>query len=558
MKKLFEFLSVALLLSCFSAGINATDFSFTKMKGLSQTVYTFRDTAQNVNGRFAGFAPLFVVYPDAPCDESQAAQLVRDLGIDQYVSDYSGSMMVVNPLGQTYNDVADLAAYDSLVAHLRVISNMKIIGIGRGATFVNNAVSHHAEAIAGIVSINGKMTGKPAGMVAVPAYICGKGADKIAAAYATADKAVKKSGEKNGVRLTNSNEELLSVVYNPNAPASLKEAFNDAWDATLSRNYRFNNYKHTWYEGAKGNEYGAYELEPYLMLDRIGVKRNAVEKNLFGTGTLLWYEYFPKGTENAAKGSIPLVLLLHGNTNDPRTQAETSGFIEEAARENFVVAELEWQGGRYTPMGIDGIEQVVYYLLKTYPQLDASRVYTEGLSAGSFTSNTLGVRRSYIFAAIGGHSGGVFPSGVVFGADFPTLMNDALQKRGFVDMPYLSICGTDDHVVMFPKDGKWKNNSLLCALQIYQTMNGIDVVDGLDFSKDATFGVRLENREVIHTNKGIDIESGTLSKDGVPLIKLMAVDHYGHWNFKPAAHYMYEYFKHFSRNPQTKKLIYHP
>ena len=55
--------------------------------------------------------------------------------------------------------------------------------------------------------------------------------------------------------------------------------------------------------------------------------------------------------------------------------------------------QLEWQGSKdYARMGMDGSEQVVYYLLKTYPQLDASRVYTEGLSAGSATSTEMCIR----------------------------------------------------------------------------------------------------------------------------------------------------------------------
>ena len=41
-------------------------------------------------------------------------------------------------------------------------------------------------------------------------------------------------------------------------------------------------------------------------------------------------------------------------------------------------------------------------------------------------------------------------------------------------------------------------------------------------------------------------------------MKLVAVMHYGHWNFQPAAEQMWEHFKHFSRDMKTKKLIYHP
>ena len=45
-------------------------------------------------------------------------------------------------------------------------------------------------------------------------------------------------------------------------------------------------------------------------------------------------------------------------------------------------------------------------------------------------------------------------------------------------------------------------------------------------------------------------------KDGKPLIKIVAVMNYGHWNFQPAARIMWDYFKQFSRDPETRKLVY--
>ena len=49
--------------------------------------------------------------------------------------------------------------------------------------------------------------------------------------------------------------------------------------------------------------------------------------------------------------------------------------------------------------------------------------------------------------------------------------------------------------------------------------------------------------------------AGTVSVG--PLIQMVAVNDYGHWNFKPAAKMMWDYFMQFSRDPQTKELIYH-
>ena len=136
-------------------------------------------------------------------------------------------------------------------------------------------------------------------------------------------------------------------------------------------------------------------------------------------------------------------------------------------------------------------------------------------------------------------------------------MNEALQKRGAVEMPYFSASGTADTVVPYINKDNWKENSFFNAWRTYQTMNGMEVTVQPDFTKDATFGIELEDRQTIQTNKGISMETGVLRKDGVPLIKIVAVNDYGHWNFKPAAKMMWDYFMQFSRDPRSKKLIYH-
>lgn len=57
------------------------------------------------------------------------------------------------------------------------------------------------------------------------------------------------------------------------------------------------------------------------------------------------------------------------------------------------------------------------------------------------------------------------------------------------------------------------------AWQIYQIMNGMSVTERPDFSKDTIFGITLENRETIWTNKGISMETGVLSKMGYLLFR---------------------------------------
>ena len=511
-----------------------------------------------VEGRSYNHAPTFFIYPDSRLDETAAKALVEEFDMKDVLKANHAAVFVINPLGEKYDNAKDFEAFKAVFDRARS-GNLKVMGIGNGATFVNTALAPTDAAghIAGILTIDGKQGKTPVQSWGVPAYVAGKNAAKVAKPYISMNKAVK-----NGDRYVNAEEELLAVVVDPTVGATLAETFDKAWDELFVKNLRFNNYKHTHYEGARYGQYGPYELEPYTVHETLGIKREIVTLDQYKGLPWLWYEYWPEELlADAPVASVPVMVLLHGNTNDPRTQAETSGFIQVAAKERFFVVEMEWQGSKdYGAMGYDGVEQVIAMLLAKYPQLDPSRVCAQGLSAGSITATALGIRKSYVFAAVGGNCGGVF-SGARRGlfSSYDSLWAEATQKRGAVEMPYCSILGTADMVVPFYTKDNYKGNSFLNAWNTYQQMNGMEVTTHLDFDTDALFGLELSDRETIITNKGegIRMETGYFYKEEKPLVKVVAVVDYGHWNFMPAAQVMWDYFKMFSRDPQTKKLIYH-
>ena len=499
-------------------------------------------------GRSYNFTPVFFIYPDGKLDRTAAEKLLLEMDIQPLLDSDYGIALVINPTGDQFAADADFDVFVQLFNASRGPGNLKVVGIGQGATFVNQVIAPKAGGqVADILSIGGK-PGKSVDPAGVPAYLAGKGAAKAAKPYAAAVTA-------------HADEPLLKVVVNP-VEASLKEIFADSWRQVLGRNYRYNNYNHTHYEGAQFGQYGSYELEPYLDCESLGIKRIIVEQPTGRDTKQLWYEYWPEELlEGASEHSVPVMVLLHGNTNDPRTQAETSGFIQVAAQDRFFVVEMEWQGSpNYQAMGHDGIESVLFQLFAKYPQLDPSRVYAEGLSAGSITATALGIKKSHVFTAVGGHSGGIFGGPRNGYSTLDQLWAEATQKRGAVEVPYCSVFGTKDNVVPYIRPDNWRNNGYLNAWNAYQQMNGMEVVRELDFSVDPVFAQRLRDRETIVTNKGdgIMVETGQLYKGDVPLIKLVAVVDYGHWNFMPTARIMWDFFKHYRRDPETKKLIYLP
>ena len=48
---------------------------------------------------------------------------------------------------------------------------------------------------------------------------------------------------------------------------------------------------------------------------------------------------------------------------------------------------------------------------------------------------------------------------------------------------------------------------------------------------------------------------GPQGKGNTPMIRLVAVVNYGHWNFMPTAQIMWDFFKQFRRDPETRQLL---
>ena len=530
---------------------------FSAMEGTSVLNYNFQ-VERNIHSR-AGNGPVFYIFPDCKLDNNQALELAGNLDLVNIIKEYGGRIMVVNPSSDKWQE-QDLEDFRRLIGMGSSPTNVKVIGIGSGATFVNRqlAATELTGVIAGIVSIDGE-PGKIC-RLPVPAFIGGKNAAKAAKPYQTTSDSAPA-------------DPLQKVVVNTDKKASLETLFAEAWDKVLSANYRYNNLYRTFYmsrgidnpEGVKN-----FELVSIPVFDKLGIQRNVVEYPLVDMNApsrpenpdkYLWYEYIPKQMQEAAPSTVPLVVLLHGHGNDPRTQSESSGFIELAAEEGFMVVEMEWQGSKgYQPMGLDGIEAVISVILQKYPQIDTSRIYAEGLSAGAMTSNMLGVRKSHLFAAVAGHSGGIFSGNGIgyyaYGSE--PLMNEAIQKRGNVEVGFCSVVGTHDDTIRFFNKDNWEGNPYLNVWRIYETINGMPVTGNLDFSVDSTFGFALQDRTTIHTGKSEDItiEFGQLYKDEKPMIRLMVINNYGHWNFKPAARLIWDFFRHFSRDTETKELRY--
>ena len=222
--------------------------------------------ATNFDGRSFNNAPTFFVYPDTKLDQAGADALVNELGLQPILENNFGSVVVINPVGAKYDASADFDCFVKMFNKSRS-GNLKVIGFGEGATFVNQVIAlKAADHVAGIVTVGGKPAKLPKGFASygVPAFVAGKTAAKVAKEYEALNAACAPA------------EPLLQVVTS--AATEPGAVFAEAWEKVLSRNFRYNNYKHTHYEGGQFGQYGPYELEPYTDWERLGIERIKVEQ----------------------------------------------------------------------------------------------------------------------------------------------------------------------------------------------------------------------------------------------------------------------------------------
>ena len=68
------------------------------------------------------------------------------------------------------------------------------------------------------------------------------------------------------------------------------------------------------------------------------------------------------------------------------------------------------------------------------------------------------------------------------------------------------------------------------------------------------YGIRLDNEQWIKLGVKDTLE-GTLSNENGVIMKFAAIKDQAHWNYKPEAQYMWNFFKNYQRDTQTGELI---
>lgn len=500
--------------------------------------------------------------------ESEMNDLLADLDLEEALNTWGSSITFITPEnGEAYSD-EDVTKFETMISHAP-IKNIKLIGIDEGATFINNKIADHANYIAGMLLVNGTQKEGVEIDQAIPVYLVNP--DENSKAF------YEKANDQDSLV-----KELQRTIVSEGE--SLREAFAHAYEQLFIRNYRSHNDLTEFYnlpalaDRENTLEYN-FELTNSPVFEDMDMTYNEkVHQTIEGLegSDYAWFEYIPNAVLEAKEKSVPLVVSLHGNQNDPRLQGDTTGWVELAATENFMVVSPEYQTienegffskpenvdvyGRVEGMQEDGVVKLIEQLETQYPQIDPSRIYVTGLSQGGAVTSLLGLKYNDVFAAAASVSGVNSRHEAI---------EEIQENYDGQKIPYMYLCGDHDFFQMIPVDGssehgtkdlfdfsiweKDENTHIYSILTGYQIANGFETAE-MNMEADPYFGITPTETEDTEIG-GKTAHVSRLSQDGVTYMELVAMEDQAHWNNKAQAQYIWNFFTNYSRNPETGELV---
>lgn len=541
----------------YKAAVNAMDEAYVYSASDKLSIESYNNNA----------AATFVIYPDGYMSDEEALQYITDSGIKDIIDRSASKVYVARPQNGESFTAEDFAGFKTIVGKIGVSANFKLIGIGNGATFINQNLTDYMNFVSGLALINPEAGSEV--KVSVPTYLVTDD-QKVIDTYVKANSAEEVSEG----YYANPESRYEIVVVNDDTDIDPIAATQDAWTNVLAKFGRIGNYSEvyketaTWYSRPliTGNDEvdQTRKYQYFESTDAIeNMHREVVVEDLDGDGIdSLWYEYIPEEAMDAKDGTIPVVILLHGNTNDPRTQYDTSGWANVASEEGIILICPEWQGHTfqgytYDPMTDDDNQTpdsdlitMLKMIEEKYPQIDQSRIYVSGLSRGSGNTTNLGLSNPKYFAAGAGHSG-------PFGAS--DINNEmAAANKDQYDMPIIFFTGDGDEYCKGAFDTTELNGGLQVA-RAYQLMNDMEVTQVEDVLESDTYlyGVPWTTRYTIEPNAEniAKVDVGMIENDKGVEISMARIYGWGHWNYAPDAEWMWNFMSRYARDLETGESI---
>jgi predicted esterase len=452
-----------------------------------------------------------------------------------------------------------------------------VIGIDGGSTFLNNFVAgtfDYVSRIAGMLLINGKMDHVRNVAALVPVYLVNT-PESVIAKY-------KKVNDVDAYMNANGIETFYNQAFPLKKVMVAKEAGNpdavkyirDAYYNMFIKAMRVPVIKQGLYSASTPYQGYNFDEAPYSLCHRNaainGITRDGIHvirktsemfsdmKSKDGEYLQTWFEYLPdevlKGT--APAGTVPLILAMHGGGDDPRVFVDEIGLLDLAGSEHFAMVAPEHQSlnfARTNDPNIQGLlcnilPRFVKHLLKTYPPLDASRVYVTGYSMGGAAT----------LKAINGDPF-VFAAAVPMAAAGYTATAEQAAQLKKAHMPVMFTTSSFDLPGAFDQANGNIAASYQTQLNLFLGYNGIKTIDAFDFVTHPVSGFKADRVEKIKLNNEYDNYCWHLNNgDGVPMVALNYTEHLIHALYPEYARIAWNFVKHYSRDQKTGAIKYNP
>ena len=553
------------------------------------TTFVYR-SANQYAGRAAARlnTNIFVYAPEHFENKDDAMAYLKDLGLIKLIDEAVGSIVLVTPIGDSF-DMADVASYYALQTAMLSQKEAKrledgtaiyysdaeyfggygfeyFIGIDDGATFFNNYIAPEIDfsgRMAGVLLFGGEMqrTRQPATFVPI--------------ALVNSDEAiVSKYRAVNGVNAQDAMDGRV-VSYNQQWPLrkviDISEEIVDK-AALIEEVYRGMMVKAmrvpvlTQGMNSAGTPYSGYGFDeaPYSLCDRCYVvdgkteggvvmishqgddDRFAEYKTEAGEYIDVWYEYLPQevldGT--APAGSVPLILCNHGGGDDARVFVDEFGLIELSEKERVALVAPDHQ----TVGSVRGpaLTAVAKYMLEKYPALDASRVYMTGYSMGGGATYLAAYHEPTLFAAIAPFAGSATPMPEENAANFDGVELPTILSISAFDPAGRRLAALEGNL----------NEAEQGMVSTWAGING-KKLPAFDFEKYPLFGQKADRTVTDTINDEFARTTWYFNNEkGEPRFAFIYMEDMVHALYPEYADMLWDFVKNYSRDPETKEIIY--
>lgn len=545
--------------------------------------------------------------------KEEALRFLTDLGLTRQIDAVTGSVILVTPAdpgaGFTRTDLKNYytlhgvlftqnasrrtnkeIVYYSDAEYCGAHGKVYFIGIEGGATFINNLVAPGRHDViglcAGLMLVGGKMDAAAKVATHVPVYLL-NGSPAAVEQY-------RKVNGTDAYRVVDGVEEFYNRLVplrrvmaatdpQPELSAHVADAFHDLF----LQAQRVSVVRSRAQEATNTPPYLNYVAAPDITRYAL-CPRNAIVDGVTARGRLhvsfhreerfgdlktrydqylqSWYEFIPQDVLDgtAARGSVPVILALHGTGDDPLMFVDEIGLLEVAGREKAaVIAPFEEElvvvhEGARVVMGVpvsEGIltkalPRLIAHVLEKYPALDASRVYAAGYSlGGGATYRAMYGGMEQIAAAVpmaGMHDDMFYHS---------TPDEDARLRE--IGMPVMILTSTFD-LGFNQEEGRLTDNTLK-LLRDFARLNRVPLADVGDFSAHPMIGCRADRMEVSTLAGEWRTFLWSFNNDeGVPILGLSCTENLTHSLYPYYGEIAWNFMKRFARESKTGKLLYAP